>query len=80
MKKNNEIENLIQKRDALDERIKDEKLKLLENFTLEFLNYFEKDIDDLQSTKKGCREFIDNLVKPKQVEQSKFESNFNNEY
>lgn len=60
--KNNEIKTLIQRRDALEERIKDEKLKLFENFTLEFLTYFEKDINDLPSTKKGCREFIKKLV------------------
>lgn len=60
--KNNEIETLMKRRDTLEERIKNEKLKLFENFTLEFLNYFEKDINDLPSTKKGCREFIKNLV------------------
>lgn len=60
--KNNEIETLMKRRDALEERIKDEKLKLFENFTLEFLAYFEKDMNDLPSTKKGCREFIKKLV------------------
>lgn len=62
MTSKNEIENLIKRRDSLDERIKDEKLKLFENFTMEFLTMFDKDVSDVPKTKKGCREFIESIL------------------
>lgn len=64
--KNNELSSMIKRRNDLDDKIRDEKLKLYENFTLEFLSIFGKTVDDIPSTKKACKEFIENLIGKKE--------------
>lgn len=62
MLKNNDISVLIKKRNELDEKIKIEKLKLFEMFTLEFLSLYNKTLADVPMTKKDCHDFIKKTV------------------
>lgn len=56
--KANELQTLEKRRQALEERILKEKLKVFENFTNTFLEMFDCTVDDIPSSKKACVPFI----------------------